>query len=122
MFALDLLIGFIGGVVLLIPILGIIIFLVLLFIPGFVGGRKAGSVGAALLAALILTVIYAVINVLIIFAIIETLKSAPFVGELVGNLLNLVGGYKAVLAVAAVIVGAIPKFFGALIGGATAKK
>ena len=120
-FGMEILFGFIGAVLSIIPILGFIIAFFLMFLPGFIGGRKAGSVQQAMIAAGILTGIYAVINLIIIFAVIETLKAAPLVGSIVETLLDFVGGSVILLVLGATIVGAIPRFVGALIGSATKK-
>ena len=120
-FGMDILFGFISAVISIIPILGMIIAFVLQFVPGFIGGRKAGNVQEAMLAALILTAIYTVLSFIIVYAVIETLKGMPLVGNIVGMLLNLVGGSVFVFVVALVILDAISMFIGALIGSATKK-
>ena len=120
-FGMDILFGFISAILSIIPVIGWIIAFVLQFVPGFIGGRKAGGVQQAMLAAGILTAIYTVLSFIIIFAVIEALKSIPIFGDLVGGLLNFVGGSVFAFAVVLVIIDAIPMFIGALIGSATKK-
>ena len=122
MFGMDILFGFIGMVLSIIPIIGWIIAFFLQFVPGFIGGRKAGNIQQAMIAASILTAVYAALALIIVFAVIEMLKSQPLIGNMVEMLMGFVGGSVFLFVVLIIVLDAIPLFIGALIGSATKKQ
>ena len=111
--------------IVLLPMIGQLELVLLLFVPGFLGGRKARSVPRAMIAAIIVGAAYGAFTFVLVLGLLEIMTGLPLVGSKVEAGMNLLGGQEgSSLLVAAIVTSpfVLSLLVGAFIGAITTRR